>query len=285
MDTREQPIRMIAADVDGTLLNSEGLVTPRTMAAILAAQNAGIVFVICTGRFFENASILARDLGLEGPLITLNGGKIGMRPFGEVVVSHKMPQSTAMEIFHRLEAIGAYYFLFADGLVVVRKRGERHHSQLDFGKRMQKEAFTHYRYGRQAALDAIAQGIYKYYVYVPRGGPEDLEPIKKQLDGVKGVQVTQSSVHNLEIMPTHVDKENGVIALAQALDIPMSQVMTIGDQLNDLSMIRAAGYGIAMGNAVDAVKAEAYAVTASNDQDGVALAIERYALSAASGQG
>ncbi len=283
MSQLKHPVRLIAADVDGTLLNSKGVVTPRTRAAILAAQNEGITFAICSGRFFENASILAVDLGLTGPIISLNGGRIGMRPFGETVVSHKMAVDTAMRVYELLESMGAYYYLFADGLVVIRKLKERHHSQLDYGKRMGKEAATSYRYGKVAAVEAIQAGIYKYYVYAPNGGVEELAFIQERLSALQGIKVTKSSPYNVEIMPEHVDKEHGVSELAAALGVPMAQVMTIGDQLNDLQMIAAAGYGIAMGNAIEEVKAKAFAVTATNDEDGVAVAIERYALS--SGQG
>lgn len=285
MPQKKEPVRLIASDVDGTLLNSAGSVTPRTRAAIQAAQDAGIVFAVCTGRFFENASILATDLQLQGPIISVNGGKISMKPYGETVTAHLMDRDAAKRVFDMLESLQAYYYVFADGLVVVRRLKERHHSQRDYGRRMGKEAATYYRYGKRATLEAIEAGIYKYYVYAPVGGAEELAFIQSKLQGLEGVSLTQSSPQNLEVMPPQVDKEHGVRELAQALGIPMSQVMTVGDELNDLGMIRAAGYGIAMGNAIAPVKDVAFAVTGTNDEDGLAQAIERYALSSSAGQG
>lgn len=279
----KKDIRLIAVDMDGTLLNSQGKVSQRNLAAIVAAQRAGVVFSICTGRFFENASIFALDQGLHCPLITLNGGKGADRPFGRVLYRHFMPQSVAVNAFEVLESMDASYFGFGEGRVSIRKHGDLHHSQVEYGTRMQREAHTEYVYGKSASIDLIEQGIYKYYVSV---GPDQKlhRAMWERLAGVPGLSVTQSSETNIELMPCGVDKEQGVREMAASLSIGMEHVMAIGDQGNDLPMIRAAGWGVAMGNAATLVKQHADAVTNHHDEDGVARAIEFYVLGKSSGQ-
>ena len=88
---QENPmIRLISVDLDGTLLNPKGKVTIGNLEAIRAAQQAGVVFSVATGRFYENACIGIKDMGLDCPVISTNGGKIAASPFGQVIASHKM---------------------------------------------------------------------------------------------------------------------------------------------------------------------------------------------------
>lgn len=282
MKQAPKQIGLIAVDMDGTLLDPRGKITPKTIQAIHAAQQAGIVFAICTGRFFANASILLKDAGLDCPVIALNGGQTARRPFGQIVASHPMDRAAALKAFRLLEAEQAWYYIFGEDLVATRYEEDRHHSLLHFGDRMVTEAGITYTYGRQACLDAIDQGLYKYYVHA-NGDARRLREIRHALRDLKGLQLTHSSEQNIEIMPPKVNKGQGIKDLAAHLGIPLSETMAIGDQDNDLPMILAAGWGVAMGNSTPEVLASADAVTGSNTEDGVAQAIERYALSA-SGQ-
>ncbi|MHC1786205.1 MAG: Cof-type HAD-IIB family hydrolase [Christensenellales bacterium] len=283
MEENQRRIRLVTVDMDGTLLNERGKISDRTLQTIRAAQDAGIVFSICTGRFFENASILLKDYGLDCPLIALNGAKVALRPYGACLVKHKMPLASAKATFDLLERTSAGYFLFGDGLVVIRRDGDVHHSQIDFGERMETEANTRYEYGKEACLRAIGEGIYKFYIHFG----DDLQALGKlrdRLRDVPDINLTQSSNINIEVMPLGIDKGQGLRELAGHLVIPMTQVMAVGDEDNDLPMLRAAGLGVAMGNATQAVKGAADVITLSNAEDGVSVAIERYALASVSGQ-
>ena len=282
---QENPmIRLISVDLDGTLLNPKGKVTIGNLEAIRAAQQAGVVFSVATGRFYENACIGIKDMGLDCPVISTNGGKIAASPFGQVIASHKMAVRSAVEVMQRLDDLEAAYYVFADGLVGVRLPEDRHHSQIEFGDdRMLHEANTRYFTGHAACLNAVERGIYKFYVHT-FGDRAKLQHVRQALQFIPDTVLTHSSESNIEIMPPGVDKSSGIRELAAYLSIPLSQVMAIGDQDNDLPMILAAGLGVAMGNASEDVKAKADVITGSNAEDGVAQAIYRYALSSPSGQ-
>lgn len=275
-------IRLISVDMDGTFLNPQGGVSEKNLDAVKAAQTAGIIFSIATGRFYENAALVMKDRGLDCPVIASNGGKIAVSPFGEVIAEHMMSKESAMEAFRILEEQRAEYYVFSNGQVASRGLEDRHHSQVEFGdERMLNEADTRFLYGADACLELIDRGIYKFYVHANRDS-ERLGRIRFALEqGISLSTLTHSGADNIEIMPIGVDKGSGIAELARYLGIGLNEVMTIGDQDNDLPMIRRAGWGVAMGNATDEVKQEARIVTLSNGEDGVSHAIMRYALSQA----
>lgn len=275
-------IRLISVDLDGTFLNEHGKISKNNLDAVRAAQEAGIVFSVATGRFYENAAIGMKDKGLDCPLISLNGGKISLSPFGKVVAENRMSKESAMEAFRILEAQKADYYVFADACVGIRGFEDRHHSQIEFGEeRMLNETGTRYLYGADACVSLIEKGIYKFYVHAYQD-MEKLADVRFALEhGITQSALTQSGASNIEIMPLNIDKGSGVAQLAEHLGIGLDEVMAIGDQDNDLPMIRRVGWGVAMGNATDEVKQQARLVTLSNAEDGVAHAIRRYALSQA----
>ena len=195
-----------------------------------------------------------------------------------------MDRQTARTTYERLEALHAMYYIFGDRLVATRCVTDRHHSLLHFGQRMVTEAKVRYTYGKEACEEALEHTVYKFYVHAGEDTAA-LSRIKEALQNLQGVTLTQSSAVNIEIMPPHIDKGTGVRDLAAHFGIPLRQVMCIGDHENDIPMIRAAGWGVAMGNATPDVKAAADAVTLSNAEDGVAAAIERYALGSSAGSG
>lgn len=268
---------LITVDMDGTLLNSHGEISKRNLASIHAAQNEGIVFSICTGRFPENAAMVMREYGIDCPIIALNGAMITETPFGREISSHVMDPVAAGEVFELLERMDASYFMFGKGLVVTRRDSDWHHSQTHFGDRLALEAGVRYTFGYEACREALHHDLYKYYIY-PQPNSGDLAPVRTALGAMGSVALTQSSDTNIEVISPGVDKGRGLTELAAYLQIPLSKTMAIGDQENDIPMIRASGLGVAVRNATATVKKYAAVVTLSNVQDGVALAIERFAL-------
>ena len=275
--TNRPTIRLVAADMDGTLLNDASEVSQGNTRAIHAAQEKGVIFAICSGRFPENAAITARDGGLECPIIALNGGCITERTYGDLIVAHPMPPDTALTVFHMLEEIGALFFLFGRKTVITRKANHVHHSQTKYGSRLISEAGVSYHFGLDACRRALEEDVFKYYVYTAPGFAS-LETIRGRLQGVSSIQLTQSSNTNIEIMPPGIDKATGLKELADYHGIPLSETMALGDQDNDIPMLLEAGLSVAMENAEPHVKAIAKVVTASNTQDGVAKALYDYVL-------
>ncbi len=273
--TKKRPIRLVLADMDGTLLNDEGEVTPATSEAIRAVQQRGIVFAACTGRFPENAAITIRDGGIDCPIIALNGGCITEKTYGRLITSHPMPKGKAVDLFHVLEGLEVPYYMFGNKAVYARDPAVPHHSIMKYGNRLVREADVRYYYGPDACRNALAEDMYKYYIYT-KPGLMPLDDIKKALEPIQGVALTQSSETNIEVMPEGIDKGTGAKELAEYFGIKKEETMAIGDQDNDIPMLMASGFAVAMGNAASHVFEHADAVTKSNADDGVAYALKTY---------
>ncbi len=267
------PIRLIATDIDGTLLNSALQIPDRNLRAICAAQEKGITVAISSGRFPENVYVLLQDYGLRCPIIGTNGADVVDENLNRLSETFIAPES-AMSALEELIRLGSDFFMFARQAVCTSRETRRHHSELSFGDRIRAMGFTYYHGPKEAAMLA-GQGLaHKFFVCdnVP------LELVRAALRDMPGIDLTQSSACNVEVMPCGVDKGVGVRALADSLGVPMAQVMALGDEGNDLPMLRVAGYGVAMANGSAEAKAAARFITDTNDNCGFAKAIEQYAL-------
>ena len=268
----DEPIRLIATDVDGTLMNSHGVIPERNIRAIKKAREMGVQVAISSGRFPENVYILLEDYGLRCPIIGVNGAKVvdeNLRTLSERL----MKTEAAEAVLNVLLDMGADFFIFGVQSICVSRPDGVHHSELSQGERIAALGFTYYR-GPEEAKKFVRRGVHKFYIC----DTKPLPPIRERLRQVPGIDLTQSGTYNIEVMPAGVDKAQGVRDLAKALGIPMAQVMTLGDEGNDIPMLRAAGYGVAMGNGSLEAKAAARFITDTNDQCGFAKAVEQFAL-------
>ena len=268
----ELPVKLIATDIDGTLLNSRGEMPDRNRQAIISAQSKGITVAIASGRFPENVYILLERYGLSCPIIGDNGGRITDENL-RVLSERPMEISAAQGVLEVLLAFGSDYFIFGGKTIGTSSAQVVHHSELSQGDRMKELGFRYY-HGREEARELVRQPVHKFFVCdnVP------LEPVRKALLSVPGISLTRSGVHNIEVMPFGVDKGSGIRDYSALLNLSTDQVMALGDEENDIPMLKAAGYGVAMGNGSDAAKAAARYVTDTHDQCGFAKAIEKYAL-------
>lgn len=266
------PVRMIATDMDGTLLGYKSVLPEENIRAIRAAQEKGIVVALATGRFVENAYFVAKDAGITCPIIGSNGAKVVDENL-QLISQHFMDPQAALQVYETLTELGSDYFVFGPDYICTAREEVAHHSELAYGPRIEALGFT-YRRGKEAALAFVKQACHKFFVRdnVP------LPLVREQLLKIPGIELTQSDVGNIEVMPTGIDKGMGVSDLARHLNIPLSQVMTLGDQENDIPMLKCAGYGVAMGNASAETKAAARFITDTNVNCGFARAIEKYAL-------
>lgn len=267
-----QPVRLIAADMDGTLLDDHNKIPERNLRAISAAREKGIVFAIASGRFCENVYLELAEYGLRCPIIGSNGAQIvdeNLRTIRE----NRMEKRAGIETAEILLSLGNDFFIFATRMVCVSNGDRMHHSEVSQRDQMRELGITYYR-GRDGVMRVVNDHVHKFFVCDNR----PLEPVREALKQVGGIDLTQSWVNNIEIMPAGVDKGRGVSDLARILGIPMSQVMALGDEGNDIPMLTAAGYGVAMQNASEAAKSAARFITDTNDQCGFAKAVEEYAL-------
>lgn len=269
-------IRLIATDLDGTLLTSSGSpharsVSPRTLAALEAARDAGILVVPTSGRQpFSIARGVRGTFLAEGPVLGANGA-IGVH------------LGTGEVYFERLIDVDAQAALY-DGMraqfpevrcVSVRSGGDAFFPEhgyvgmMDPGDHGRADSLPEYDLG-----EVLAEPSLKFVLRDPAVDAAVLLAAARAL-AVPGTNCLTSGAPFVEVSAEGVDKGSGLAALCRHLGIEASDVVAFGDELNDLDMIRWAGLGVAMGNAIDEVKQAADEVTTSNNDDGVALVVER----------
>lgn len=266
------PIRLIASDVDGTLLNSYGEITPESVAAIHAAQEKGIIFAICSGRFPENVYVRMKQYGITCPIIGVNGCHITDENLHTIHTASMHPDA-ARQVMETLFDADSDFFMFNHHSICTSDENLPHHSEITRPEEMLSLGFRYY-HGKKEMLSCVEMPVEKYYVCEGKRG----DPLWQKLEKIPGIALTQSGDNNIEVIPAGVDKASGVTALAQHYRIPLSQVMTLGDHENDIPMLSVAGYGVAMKNGTAHAKAAARYITRSNNENGLAYAIRKWAL-------
>lgn len=280
--------RLIALDLDGTLLGSRKEISPRTRAALAAARERSITVVIATGRTPHSARLFSRLVG-GGPVICCNGAAI-LDESGAYIIQKGIPLAP----LRRVLELGSQEGLLTE---VYTPRG----IYLD---RPLVHAATYFGWvkGKQSGLRAAWNLARLWQVNKMRpvrslirwaeqpnrppalkamlfGEPERLESLAGRLHReAPGLELSSSGRGNLEITAAGVSKGSGLAALGARLKIPREAMIAIGDSENDLEMLRYAGLGVAMGNASERVKAAADRVTATCDEDGVAVVVEEVCL-------
>lgn len=283
-------IKLIAIDMDGTLLNHEGQVSAGNKQAIEMAKAKGIVVAVATGRSYHGARKILDEIGFDGPLIYLNGSCIQLST-GEWIEEIFLPRSKVDELTPLFQEEGIYYEFYTrdgiyrnrDGIEMIQREMER---IKDSAPEMVRwlESFTGRRQHRieervkgQFAEDILADpriGIYKSMALSI--DLEKLNRVRAKVELLSDVVAASSSTYNFEVNHREAQKGIAVKKLATRLGIPMEEVMVIGDNQNDLSMMRLAGTSVAMGNAEDEIKQACTFVTKTNAEDGVAWAIQKF---------
>jgi Cof subfamily protein (haloacid dehalogenase superfamily) len=271
--------RMLVADVDGTLMARNGHVAPRVRAAVRAALTAGTLVVLATGRWYRSAQPIARELGLDLPIILHNGALVKDLVTGEVLDHCHLPRELAEQAIGIIRNHGmqpmVYENAFGGELLLAGP------AELDspFTARYLATKIEHLRRVPLAELSLVDDPIQLAVAdTADRTDPLIAELARGPWRTVTSMTLAVPEARFVEVLSPGCSKARAVARLAQAHGVPMEQVIAVGDNYNDLDMIEAAGLGVAMGNAPDEVKSRADAVVPTVDQDGLAVAIESYVL-------
>lgn len=266
-------IKFIACDLDDSLLDRSGKISPENKAAIKLVREKGIGLTIATGRMFQSAAAFARELGLdeEQPLICYNGALV-QRLSGETLYHEPLPTAVACKLAEHARAndwvINAY---LNDELYVQRwdEHAARYATTASVDVKVVPNLAEFMRKGEMEPA--------KLLVTTP---PEEVSERIVQIRTLAGdfVQIAQSWEDMIEITRSGVHKGKALLRLVESMGLDMSEVMAIGDSSNDLTMLEMAGLGIAMGNAGPEIKNAADYVTLSNGDHGVAYALNKYVL-------
>ena len=266
--------KLLVLDVDGTLLTDEGQISKRTLAALKKAQQMGVILVLASGRPLYGLKPLAKKLDLDkygGYLLAYNGAQMVETSTGKEILS----QTIEKEVFPFLEKEankhGVAIFTYSDNKVLTNDASNPYILREARINGMEVEEYK--------PLAAVIDFNPYKSILVNTDTKEIIEleeEFKKRLDGVMNVFRTEP--YFLEVVPELIDKANALGVLLETLQIAAKKVLVIGNGVADYSMIQMAGLGVAMGNAIDSVKRCADLVTASNNEDGVALVVEEHIL-------
>ncbi len=262
-------IALVALDLDGTLLNSALKLSGRNAEAVRHALDSGVKVVLATSRWFGLAKRTADRLGIDTPLVCSNGAVI-RRPQDDSELLHlRLDQEIARDVTTLGDERGWEMFTTIGDATFMRSRPGAPET-LPGGLRISE---------RQA--DELARGQPTAVLVF---GNDAVDEISQQFlpayDGRAKFSVNRPVNLPPYVVLTHphADKAAALELVCRDMDVPLSEVMAMGDSESDLSMLRLAGLGIAMDNSPDEVKRAAAHVAPSNDADGVAWAIERFAL-------
>jgi Cof subfamily protein (haloacid dehalogenase superfamily) len=273
------PYQLLMIDIDGTLLNERGQITPRTRRAVTAAQEAGVTVVLATARRYFSASQFAADLGLNAPVASYDGGLICLHPSGERWHSNPLPAvvgQAAVDAIarHGLQPMAQYALADGEHILTGYQSGDTPWSGVYFDIYADQL--------ERRPLDELCAGEHDPLRIVVLGPQERLEAIAAELRPLPcqlyiNPQGSYDSAELAVLSPT-TSKGNALTILSSRLQLSPGQTMALGDSFNDLSMLGLAGLGVAMGQAPPEVRAVARALTLPNTEEGAALAIERYLL-------
>ena len=267
------PYEIIVLDLDGTLTNRDKVITPRTKAALMKAQERGKKVVLASGRPTQGVMPLAKELRLEeysGYILSFNGGRIINCKTGETVFARSLPVSANKKIIGLAEENQVDIVTY-EGSRIIASNPESPYTKLESrinGMEIWKpENMAEYVNFEVPKFLMMEDGDYLAMV----------EPKVKAAMG-KNFSVYRSDPFFLEILPKGIDKAQSLERLLEVLGLTREQMIACGDGYNDLTMIKYAGLGVAMENAVLPVRNAADYITASNNDDGVGLVVEKFML-------
>lgn len=257
--------KLIASDMDGTLLNDTNEVTPAVRDAIKKAQDKGVYFTVSTGRPIQGIERYLDILDGDIPVISSNGALMITAHTRRILLRTEISHSAALDILKRGIEEGAVVAVWSGELLYSSKPDSDYSS---FYKDL----------SNIDTLDISLLPDADVTKLIWLMTPERVIDLQKSYVPPKGVQSKSSGEYFLEFFSSDAGKDKALGVLAEHLGIDASETIAIGDNYNDMEMLRFAGLGVAMDNAADEVKKSADYITVSNNEDGVARVIEQFVL-------
>jgi len=263
-------VKLIATDLDGTMLDSNGEITDRNLKTLREALARGVTVIICTGRMFRSAKRFADVLELKKPLICYNGAMM-RRSDGENLWHQPLDIGMTKSLLEICQKRGVYVHYCVDDVLYVRDENEKFTQDYIRTFGVPAETIGDDLYNPKSAptkLLAITEGA------------KESRALARELNERFGddLYVTRSISNFVEMMNPKANKAACLSKLAETMGIGMDEVMAIGDGENDLEMVTMAGIGVAMGNGVEKLRNAAKYIGPTNDENGVSWAVERFVL-------
>ena len=269
--TDKRKISLVLADVDGTLVTEEKVLTKRAQAAVLALRDSGIRFAITSGRPPVGMAMLVDPLQLDTPIAGFNGGLFVQRDFS-ILDQKILPADVAAKAIELIDTHGLDAWVYRGNDWLITKPDAPHVAREAWTVKFQPKIVPDF-----AGMLGDAAKIV--------GVSDDHDKVQRceaDAQAAFGARATASRSQPYYLDITHKDANKGAVVeyLSRRLAVPVAEIATIGDQPNDVLMFKRSGFSIAMGNASDQVKAQASATTDSYNDEGFAKAMERFVLGA-----
>lgn len=259
--------KLIAIDIDDTLLNDDIIVTEGTKSALKRAIDAGVTVTLATGRMFASAQKIADQIELNVPIITYQGALVKTLLDGKVLYERDVPVDAARKLLTYSKEHKLHLQLYVDDILYSTEDNARIQA-----------------YSKLVNIPYVVEPNFEMLIDKPNhkmliiDEPEVLDQHIVVLQDLLGDQlhITKSKAHYLEFMHKEGTKGHALQFMAEHIGCTMAETIAIGDAWNDREMVQAAGLGVAMGNAVPQLKELADYITLSNNEDGVAHVIEKF---------
>lgn len=261
--------RLVAMDLDDTLLTSKLVITERTKRVIDEVRAKGVHVTLATGRMYQSTLHFARQLDITEPLITYQGALVKEERTGNVLYYRPVPLPAAREVLQKGYELDIHMNIYVNDTLFVDSITEE---GIGYAKLARVELHP---VGN--LLKFLHDDPVKIIFIAEQEKLDRLQPYMEEKYG-RELYITRSKPHYLEFMHSQANKGRALKALAGSLGIAREEVMAFGDSFNDLPMLEYAGLGVAVGNGWPQVQAGADYVTAANDDDGVARALEKFIL-------
>ncbi|PFG04260.1 Cof-type HAD-IIB family hydrolase [Bacillus sp. es.034] len=280
-------ITFIATDMDGTLLNENQEISEANKQAILDAQEQGIEVVVATGRSYEEARYVIQEAGISCDIVCANGAEVRNKQ-GDIIYQAGIESARAREIAAVLNETGIYFEIYTDAGTYTEN--------YEMGVELIVNIFTTANPGvseeqvRQSARERFEKGhiklvedygvlfeddsqlVYKFLVF--SFDEKQLQEANEKLNELSGIAISSSGKENIEVNSLEAQKGVALEKLLKDKGLSPENAMAMGDNLNDLSMMKVVGRPVAMGNALEQIKDFCPFITATNKEDGVAKAIQ-----------
>lgn len=261
--------KMLMIDIDDTLLNDERQIPDETKESLRQAMDKGVTVTLATGRMFASAKQVARQLGLNVPIITYQGALIKNALDEEVLYECCVPGDVVRRLIEYAESRSLHLQLYYNDELYVKDDNE---------KTREYSRISNVPYRVLPDFSELSESPMLKMLFIEQ--PERLERLQPELEEIfeNRVKITKSRPHFLEITGREATKGQALKFLAQHYGFGPENVIAVGDSWNDQDMVAAAGLGVAMGNAVSALKEIADYITLTNNEQGVKHIIEKFIL-------
>ncbi|HBM79959.1 MAG TPA: hypothetical protein DD426_03845 [Clostridiaceae bacterium] len=281
--------KLIVTDMDGTFLNGLGEITRKNIKAVKKAMKRGVQFAIVTGRPYVSVKDILNDVKITCSCIGCNGAQVTGSD-GKLITSHYLDTDNLIKIIRIAKEAGLYYQLYDDHYIYTSSRLNLLKLLKSYSKKSIKRHITLRRLYRgikrlfftevslkHDLLGFVSERRNKFYkIQIASVSAEDLDVVCKKIRDVPDIDITSSNYFNIEVGPKGVTKGTALEELAKSMNIKREEIIAFGDNFNDIPMLQYAGCGVAVKNAEPPVKKEADYITKSNEDNGVAYAIEKF---------